>query len=251
MQVRAERELRRRGLAASPQPVRAPRPARRPRVPEQPRYGPLSSPGAAAKAGPGSGPGAGPGRAAAARLLVRRVQRGVRPAERLVQLQRELRGRPRGPAGVAPRPPRLRPWELASARAGVAWGGAGAHRTAHGTPEPPRPQTKVREESALRPRRRDRARARPRSQEERGTAASSGSRTDGAADDRPLVQKGSRDSPSASAAAAPLWFPTFLVRCFLQEHAFCGAASKRSDRFTDPAAWCGGRRLVCLIHIFF
>ncbi|XP_059985413.1 guanine nucleotide exchange factor DBS isoform X2 [Lagenorhynchus albirostris] len=122
--VRAERELRRRGLAAGPQPVRAPRPARRPRVPEQPR-----------------------------------VQRGVRPAERLVQLQRELRGRPRGPAGIAPRPPRLRPWELASARAGAAWGGAGAHRTAHGTPKPPRPQTKVREESALRPRRRDRARA--------------------------------------------------------------------------------------------
>ncbi|KAJ8783278.1 hypothetical protein J1605_009361 [Eschrichtius robustus] len=163
----------------------------------------LSSPGTAAEAEAEAeaGPGAGPGRAAAARLLVRRVQRGVRPAERVVQLQRELRGRPRGPAGVAPRPPRLRPWELASARAGAAWGGAGAAAAPDEGSGRVRPAA-----SAPGPR--------PTAQEERGTAASSGSRTDGAADDRPPVQKGSRTPLRPRPQPLPFGFRRFWSGAF-------------------------------------
>lgn len=79
---------------------------------------------------------------------------------------------------------------------------------------------------------------------------------------RPPVQKGPEAGclfqplPGSQGGAHPsilLWFLTFLVRCFLQEYAYCGTASKRSDRFTEPTAWRerGGGELFCLLQIVF
>lgn len=154
------------------------------------------------------------GLTAAAHLLLRRVQRRVRLAERLVQLQRELPGPPRGPAGVAPRPQRRGPGrsERSFARAGCARRGGGAGGGARGEEEPrPAPPTgpptrlgcrggpRPEEESGLRPLHQDAA-----------TPASSGKRDRV----RPLWPR---------PAAAALWFLTS------RSGAFC-----RNTRSVEP-----------------
>lgn len=79
---------------------------------------------------------------------------------------------------------------------------------------------------------------------------------------RPAVRAGSEAAPALPASAGQpgrsrrpavlLWSLTFLVWCFLQEYAYCGTASKRSDRSTDMTSQReGGWETILSFTIFF